>query len=217
MLLKVNGVLLYYEVCGEGAPLIMLHGSGGDHTTFDVAAQKLKARFTLYLIDTRGHGQSDKITEYHYEDMAQDVHDLILALKLNKPMLYGFSDGGIIGLLVASKWPELLSKLVVSGANTVPSGLRAKSWIKFAAKYLKTGNKRYRMIATEPHMTDAQLKKITVPTFVLAGSGDIIKLRHTKYISRMIKGSTLRIFDGESHSSYVSHSDKIADYLLSAL
>ena len=57
------------------------------------------------------------MSEFHYSDMAEDVKCFIEALKLEKPVLYGFSDGGIVGLLVVSTYPGLLSRLIVSGAT----------------------------------------------------------------------------------------------------
>lgn len=217
MTIKVNGVTLFYEMMGNGAPLILVHGNGEDHTIFYKAAEKLKDRYTLVLPDSRGHGQSEAVSEIHYEDMARDIHELALALNLKKPALYGFSDGGIIGLLVAAMWPEQLSRLVVSGANVFPKGLKAAELARYKEKYQNTGNPRYRMILEEPHISDEMLGSISVPTDVLAGSDDMIKDEHTCYIARHIKGSVLRIFMGETHDSYVVNSEKIADYLLSAL
>lgn len=217
MTIKVNGVTLFYEMMGNGAPLILVHGNGEDHTIFYKAAEKLKDRYTLVLPDSRGHGQSEAVSEIHYEDMARDIHELALALNLKKPALYGFSDGGIIGLLVAAMWPEQLSRLVVSGANVFPEGLKAAELARYKEKYQNTGNPRYRMILEEPHISDEMLGSISVPTDVLAGSDDMIKDEHTRYIARHIKGSVLRIFMGETHDSYVVNSEKIADYLLSAL
>ena len=217
MTIKVNGVTLFYEMIGSGAPLIMVHGNGEDHTIFNKAAEKLKDHYTLILPDSRGHGQSEAVLDIHYEDMAKDIHELAIALNLKKPALYGFSDGGIIGLLVAAMWPDQLSRLVVSGANVFPEGLKAADLARFAEKYQKTGNPRYRMILEEPHISDEILGNISIPTDVLAGSNDMINDEHTRYIARHIKRSVLHIFPGETHESYVVNSEKIADYLLSAL
>ena len=60
MIQHVNGIDLFYEVKGTGDPLLMVHGNSEDHTIFDEAAEVLKDRFTVYLVDSRDHGQSTK-------------------------------------------------------------------------------------------------------------------------------------------------------------
>ena len=83
MFIEVNDINIYYEVLGHGEPLIMIHGNGEDHKIFYKAANILKDHFTCYLIDSRGHGKSDKVSKFHYEDMASDIYQFInkLALK----------------------------------------------------------------------------------------------------------------------------------------
>ena len=65
MIASVNGINLYYEVRGNGRPLILLHGNGEDHTIFEEAAEVLSKSFACYLIDSRGHGKSTPVKEYH--------------------------------------------------------------------------------------------------------------------------------------------------------
>ena len=109
MYIDINNVKLYYDVVGIGSPLILIHGNGESHEIFDEAVKLLSEHFTCYLLDSRGHGQSQKVSEYHYADMAEDVYQFIQALSLHNITFYGFSDGGIIGLLLASRYPDCLS------------------------------------------------------------------------------------------------------------
>lgn len=111
MKIFVNSIHLYYEKFGEGSPLILLHGNGESHQIFDRAIPILSRYFTVYALDTRGHGESDMVREFHYSDMAEDVKCFIEALALQKPILYGFSDCGIVGLMIASKYPDLLESI----------------------------------------------------------------------------------------------------------
>src|SRR5699024_4874913 len=126
MYIDVNNTKLYYEIIGKGDPLILLHGNGEDHHIFDSEVTILKDYFTCYCIDSRGHGQSMPIEKYDYQDMANDLIAFITQLNLHKVTLYGFSDGGIIGLLIASQ-TNLLSRLIISGANCNPHGLKIKT------------------------------------------------------------------------------------------
>lgn len=214
MQIDVNGCTLYYEKVGTGQPLILLHGNGETHLIFDKAAALLRKHFTVYLIDSRGHGQSSKVSSFHYADMAEDVRCFIEALHLPSPFLYGFSDGGIIGLLLACTYPALLSGLIVSGANAEPEGLKP-GWLRlFRLVGHITKDPKITLMLQEPHITKEQLAAIAVPTLVLAGSRDLIAEAHTRSIAAAIQGSSLHILQGEGHGSYVVHSEKIASLIL---
>ena len=214
MIIFVNSIHLFYEKCGEGSPLILLHGNGESHRIFDRAIPILSRHFTVYALDTRGHGESDPVSEFHYSDMAEDVKCFIEALSLKKPILYGFSDGGIVGLLVASNYPGLLSKLIVSGANTVPEGLRC-GWLRlFRLAYRITRDPKIGMMLTEPNISKEDLSRIEIPSVILAGSRDLIQEEHTRSIAEAIRNSSLFVLKGENHMSYVVHSEKIAKLIL---
>lgn len=205
MNIQIENINLFYEKTGSGTPLILLHGNGEDHTIFSEIVKPLSENFTVYAIDSRGHGQSTPVDAFNYQEMASDIVGFIGALDLKKPALYGFSDGGIIGLLIASKQPELLSKMIISGANTIPQGLK-QSWLdKFTRAYERTGKDSIKMILEQPDITTDELKKITIPVLVTAGSDDMIDEVHTRYIADTIQNSSLQIYEGETHESYVEN------------
>lgn len=214
MISNVNNIKLYYEKRGEGRPLILLHGNGESHKIFDKAIDILEKSFTVYAIDLRGHGASEEIKEYHYLDMAEDIKEFIEDEKLKEPILYGFSDGGIIALLLASIYPKLLSKIIVSGVNINPKGLKAKWIILFKVMYLIKKDSKVKMMLEEPNISIEMLNKIEIPTVVLVGSRDVIKENHTKLIVDNIKNCKLQILDGEDHGSYIIHNKKIANIIL---
>lgn len=214
MKIKVNNVKLYYEVVGSGNPLVMVHGNGETHEIFDKAVEILSKHFTCYLIDSRGHGHSQKVTEFHYNDMAEDVYQFIQALHLENVTYYGFSDGGIIGILLASKYPNLLEKMIISGANTRPEGV--KKWVRvmFKVIYCMRKSPLFALMLNEPHITKEQLQVIETPTLVLAGSKDLVDEEDTKFIASSIPNATLKILEGEGHESYIVHNTKIAELIL---
>ncbi len=209
MYIQLNGQILYYEKYGEGSPIILVHGNGETHEIFDVLIPQLAIHHTVYALDSRGHGQSATPAELHYADMAEDISMFIDALSLDRPAFYGFSDGGIIGLLVAMKYPTKLSCLMISGANLVPKDLKKKFLRKMKRIYHKTKNQRFLLMLTEPDIMPEQLNRIQIPTLVLAGKKDLVKKSATKRIAASIPDSTLRILDGETHGSYVEHSPKL--------
>lgn len=217
MEIEGKGVKLYYETLGSGAPLILLHGNSESHEIFNESAALLASRYTVYLLDSRGHGKSGKVDAFHYEDMAEDVELLIRTLSLEKPILCGFSDGGIVGLMLAAKYPDLLSKLIVCGANLTPNGLKKWPRLLFRLLYLLTRDEKLGLMEKEPNIGEDMLQHISVPTLVLAGSRDMICEEETRTIAKHIPNAVLRILKGESHSSYVVHSEKLAGYLLAFL
>lgn len=213
MNINVNNLNIYYEVYGEGKPIILLHGNSETHEIFDKLIDKLKDNYKVYAIDSRCHGKSEDTIYISYNLMRDDIIGFIQKLNIEKPILYGFSDGGIIGLLIAIKEPDILSKLIVSGANLNPKGMKTvmRTFIKLVCLFSK--DKLFKMMLKEPNISIEELKTIRIPTVVLAGEKDVIKLKHTKQISGNIQNSKLEIIKNENHGSYIIHSDKIYDIL----
>ena len=200
MFIGVNGIQLFYTKTGQGRPLLMVHGNGEDHTIFDEAIDVLKEHYTCYAVDSRGHGKSSPCREFHYKDMAADMIAFMTELDLTDVAFYGFSDGGIIGLLAAMHSARI-THLIVSGAN-----------FRLLLRGMSIGKRdpMIELMQKEPDIDPAQLSAIRVPTLVLAGSKDLIRESETRLIAESIPGARLRILKGEKHGSYIVHSTKIA-------
>ena len=209
MYIQLNGQIIYYEKSGEGSPVILVHGNKETHKIFDVLIPELSKEHTVYALDSRGHGLSASVNTFHYTDMAEDIIAFIQGLDLIKPAFFGFSDGGIIGLIAASKHPSLFSSLVIGGANLTPRGLKFFTRASIRFLYLKKRDPLFALMLKEPHIKKSDLAKITIPTLVLAGSKDIVKKRETKRIASAIPDAALKILPQETHSSYVVHSPKL--------
>ena len=209
MIAKINGIDLYYEKSGGGRPLVMVHGNGEDHTIFDEAVRELRSEYCCYCVDSRCHGRSSDTAELHYRDMAADMIAFLEALDLRDVIFYGFSDGGIIGLMAAAR-SERITTLIVSGANTSPKAV--KWWLRplIAAGKLVTKDKKLKLMLDEPDIDDAELGGIRASTLVLAGSRDLIPEKETRHIAAAVPGAELQILKGEDHGSYIVHSTKIA-------
>jgi len=207
--INVRGIELYYKVSGNGPPVILLHGNSQDHTIFHVLIEKLSPDYTVYALDSRDHGKSSKVKRLDYMEKMEDVVEFMSILEIKKPILYGFSDGGIIGLLLAIYHPDLLSKLIISGANTNPDGIKRINLLLLKILYFFTRNKKIYLMITEPDISESDLNTISVPTLILAGHNDFIKEEHTKALAENIRDSKLQILEGESHASYVVGSSKI--------
>ena len=132
---------LYYEVYGEGPPLLLLHGGVfGYIDEFKNLIPKLAGRYQVIALATRGHVKSDVGTEpYTYEQRATDALELIQHLKLDKVTVIGFSDGGFAGYKLAAMHPDVVEKLVAMGAGDDPPsetpGTSSYSAEKLMAEY----------------------------------------------------------------------------------
>ena len=212
MIAKVNGVELYYEKTGQGRPLLLVHGNGEDHSIFNEAVAVLREDFTCYVVDSRGHGRSSRVRTLHYEDMAADMVALIEALDLRDVIFYGFSDGGIVGLIAASRC-DRIKTLIVSGANLSPKGVRRALRLMIWGMNKLRPDDKLALMLREPSISDETLRAIRARTLVLAGSGDLILPEETRHIAAGIPGAQLKILKGEDHGSYIVHSTKIAELI----
>ena len=213
MKINVNGIEMYYEKYGQGRPLVMVHGNSVDHNEFKGSFSKLRNYFTVYAIDSRDHGQSSKVSELHYSDMADDIVAFMDQLDLKDVVFFGHSDGAIIGLLAAMR-TDRIGKLLAGSGNMSPEG--AAAWIRVLNKamYAATKNQKFLMMDTEPNITTADLATIKVPTVVIAGSRDIIKREETQRIAGSIPGAKLRILKGHGHISYINSKNVLADLII---
>lgn len=214
MTVRVNGTGLYYEKRGKGQSLILLHGNGEDHTIFEDSILLLEKSFTVYAVDTRGHGRSDIAREFHYSDMAEDIAAFIRKLGLERPIVCGFSDGGITALLLAVNHPDLPGMIITCGANTHPEGIRRRALWMMKLSYRRNHSPLTGLMLEEPHITADMLRRIEVPAIIIAGSNDLIKESDTRFIAENIKESRLLILKGEDHGSYICHSQKLAYIIL---
>lgn len=215
---NINGLSLYYEVAGAGKPVILIHGNGGDHKVFHVEIMQLvEAGYQVYALDSRGQGENEPLDEYHYEDMAEDVYAFIEKLQLDKPAYYGWSDGGIVGLLLEIAHPGTLGMMAISGANLNPAGMEPDmvAWIQ--AENEKAPSPLNDLMLTEPNIDPEELKNITIPVLVTAGSNDVIQKAHTELIADSLPNSELKIVDGEDHGSYIQDSEIMGNLLIDFL
>lgn len=113
-LLKINGINLNVVVKGEGHPLILVHGVGGDHTQLDSETDRLSQRYKTIGIDCRGHGESEKPSNYTLQDHINDVLGLMDYYNIETTFLYGVSMGSYICQGVAVAAPDRINKLILT-------------------------------------------------------------------------------------------------------
>ena len=216
-----EGARIWYASYGAGSPVILLHGglANSDYWGAQVPALT-RAGHRVILIDSRGHGRSTRDERpYTYELMASDVVAVMDALKIDRAAVVGWSDGGIISLVMALKNPERLTRVFAFAANMDPSGnipgvednpifarfMREASFAYARMSPTPTGFEAFshaisRMWDTEPNYKAADLATIHVPVAIVDGDhGEAIKREHTEYLARSIPGARLIILPGVSH------------------
>lgn len=224
--ISINGITTHYVAEGpvDGPAAIMVHGNGGSYKDMAIAAKAMaEAGYRVYSLDSRGQGQNAPLDEYHYFDMAQDVDAFIVKQNLQQPVVLGFSDGGIIAILLAMLHPEHVKAIATCGANVQPDGIVPQAYADFkrwVEEAMERGEKipaLTKMMLDEPTLTPEQLQTITVPALIMAGDNDLITFEHTIHIHKNIKGSSMLILGNEDHGSYVMRSSKAADHFVTFL
>ena len=208
---QLSEVKMHYSVYGEnGHPLILVHGNGGSQESLKEAATHLANDYTVYVIESRCHGQSSDPGVISYDLMAKDIKEFIEAMNLQKPYLMGHSDGGINALTVAYTYPDLLGGFISCGANTTPKTFKPYFTIAVAVNDIFKPNKLNDMMLTLPQMNEELLSQITCPAYIVAGEFDIMWLSDSVLIHNSIKDSKIAIIKGANHSSYISQDGKQA-------
>jgi pimeloyl-ACP methyl ester carboxylesterase len=209
-----DGVRLYYEVYGSGAPLLVVHGNGG--SIADMAAQIdfFRQDYKVIAMDSRDQGRSgDSQGKLTYEKMADDLAALLDHLAIDRADVLGWSDGGIQALLLAIRHPTKVKKIAVMGAALNPTeeavypeviGFVKSTLAEMATSFKATPRGRRelkvtQMLLDEPHIPISALERIAVPTLVMAGDHDLIRDEHTIEIYHHIRQSQLAIFPNATH------------------
>jgi pimeloyl-ACP methyl ester carboxylesterase len=174
----------------------------------------------VILIDGRGHGRSSRDQRpFTYELMASDVTAVMDTLKVPRAAVVGWSDGAIIGLVLAMRNPDRVTRVFAFAANMDPSGVKpdvltnptfSRFGAEAAAAYARLsptpgGFQAFakainRMWDTEPNYNAADLARIATPVAIVDGDHDeAIRRDHTEYLARSIPGAKLIILPGVSH------------------
>jgi len=221
---KLNGIALFYAEIGQGSPVVVLHGGLANSDYLGNQVLALAGHHRVVVVDSRGHGRSTRNDQpFGYDLMTDDVVALLDTLKIQKADIVGWSDGAIIGLDMAMRYPGRTGRIFAFGANTQTSGLKDgfdKNPV-FAA-YMTRARQEYarlsptpdqydafqeqigKMWENQPNWTDAQLRAIRSPVLVVDGDHDEgIKREHTEYIAATIPGAGLLILPNVSHFAFL--------------
>jgi pimeloyl-ACP methyl ester carboxylesterase len=218
----IRGFKMYYEIYGKGEPLLIIHGNGGSIENFSNQIPFFSKKYQVILADSRAHGKSvDDQDSLSYEMMADDFSALLDHLKIDSAHVIGWSDGGINGLLLASRHPEKVKKLAATGANLIPdAGIAIDPWIVSDVKHtidslnklpnnltVRRSLKLQHLLYEQPHIGHEVLQKIQCPTLVIGGDNDVILPKHTLEIAENIPKAYLWILPNSGHSTLIYYKD----------
>lgn len=211
---SVNGLEMYYEIHGEGQPLVMLHGAYMTISGFGDLLPALAEDRQVIAVELQGHGHTADVDRpITYEGMADDVAALIRELGLREVDVYGFSMGGGVALQLAIRHPELLRKLVVVSAghtyDVMPADLAASfetitpemfAGTPFEAAYLEVApnpgdfprlvEKLKQLDLTHFDWTE-QVRGITAPVLLIVGDSDIVQLEYAVELFKLLGGGVV--------------------------
>lgn len=133
---RVNGIDLYYEITGKGAPLLFIHGLGSSTRDWEEQVNYFASHYQVIVFDVRGHGKSAKPNgPYSMKLFASDTAKLLQYLGITRPHVVGISMGGMIGFQLAISQPQMLKSLVI--VNSQPEFIvrtckeRIQVWQRF--------------------------------------------------------------------------------------
>ena len=200
---------------GAKESVVLLHGGMSKSEGFDNRLLPSVKGFRVYSYDRAGHGRTpDQPGSFHFDFQYQEAVAFLEDVVKAPTHLIGYSDGGIIALLVAINRPDLIKTITLIGANYRPDGANIEvntpseaDIAKYASfspdgpeTLIKKIKKMAKIWATEPNISKKELKSIKCPTLVIAGDDDVIALKHTNEIYEAIENARLAIVPGASHS-----------------
>jgi pimeloyl-ACP methyl ester carboxylesterase len=221
--INTRGCKLYFETYGQGEPLLLIHGNGGSIVHMENQIKYFANTHRVIVADSRAHGRSiDASDSLSYEQMSDDFAALLDSLNIQKCSVFGWSDGGINGLLLAMRHPSKVEKLAITGANLVPDTTAVHPFIHRWARSLndsidqlpqtpenRTQRKIAHLLSYAPNVKTIQLGAIQCPTLVIAGDHDVIRNHHTVEIAEAIPNSYLWIIPNSGHSTPIYKKDQI--------
>lgn len=240
----VNGMGIYVEQAGEGRPLVLLHGGLSTiKTSFEKQISTFSENHHVIAIEQIGHGHTPDVGRtFTYAQMAEDTVGVLHSLNVKNADIVGWSDGGILALIIAGSHSKLIHRVVISGANTELVGLTPAEVKKIqessaeelaqdtppSEHYMKVSpdgpehwpvvvKKVWDMWITPVVIKKEDLAKISVPVLVVCGDRDIIPLEHTIEIFKSLPKAELLVLPGTGHNTFNEAAETLNPIILAFL
>lgn len=208
-------IQLHYIEKGSGFPLVLLHGNGEHAECFYSQIKHFSRYFRVIAVDTRGHGSSPRGTaDFTIRQFAEDLHEFFQEQNIKKAHILGFSDGGNIAMIFAMRYPEMVERLILNGANLTVDGLKPEVQYEIEQEYeealmgaasdeaARQKAELYALMINDPNIAVPKLSAIAAKTLVIAGTRDMIKESHTRLIYEHLPDAELAFVEGDHFIAY---------------
>jgi len=223
---SVNGIQMYYEVHGNGTPLVLIHGGGSTlKTTFGTILPILAKTHLVIAVELQAHGHtSDRDAPETFQQDADDVAELLNQLNITNANIFGFSNGGQTAIEIAIRHPEKIRRLIIASAFYKRSGTPDGFWDGFAEpqfshlpqvykdEFLKINNdpsalmnmfnKDARRMFSFKDWDEEDIAAIQMPALIVIGDQDLPKPQHAVEMAELLPKGRLAILPGD-HGSYM--------------
>jgi pimeloyl-ACP methyl ester carboxylesterase len=230
----VNGLAMYYEIHGQGKPLVLIHGGGSTiETSFGNIIPLLAKHRQVVAVELQAHGHTnDRNSDLTFEQDADDVAKLLENLQITNADFLGFSNGGNTTIEIALRHREIIDKIILASTFYKREAAVTAFWkgfdnatVDMMPKVLQEGylkannneqgllnmfNKDVQRMKVFKGWTAAQMQSISAPTLVINGNNDVGSVEHAVEMYRLIPACTLAILPG-GHGTYLGAIESLED------
>lgn len=230
----VNGLKMYYEVYGQGKPLVLIHGGGSTiETSFGNLIPLLSRNRKIIAVELQAHGHTnDRNTDLAFEQDADDIAKLLQNLQINKSDFLGFSNGGQTTIEIALRHQNIVNRIILASTFYKREAAIPQFWKGFDTAtldempkilqegYLKANNnkagllnmfnKDVQRMKMFKGWTDEQMRSISAPALVINGNEDVGSIEHAIEMYRTIPNCELAILPG-THGTYLGAIESLPD------
>lgn len=233
----VNGLEMYYEIHGSGDPILLLHGGVTTiETSFGHLVPALATSRKVIAVELQGHGRTADIDrELTFDNMAADTAALLEYLGISGTDVFGYSDGGNVGLGLAIRYPNLVRRLVIAGTNYNLDGMKseflemmANASVEQIPEVLRESYARVaprpddwpvlvdkvKKLGTEfPGWSKDEIRSIAAPTLVMTGDADIVRPEHSVELFQLLQQGHLAVLPMTHHGMRLDQPDRLLPIL----
>ena len=228
--INIRGKKVYYEEYGKGMPLLLLSGGGHSRSIKDFAPciPGLSEHFRIIAPDTPAQGLSEQPDSISYEILTETMSQLIDSLSVDSLYVMGWSDGGIVGILLAERRADKVRKVIAVGANNgkrgfnIPPEIPLESVVPPSKEVFEKLNKPLiedysklpgkdwvklleslsKMVYADEYFSPSIYGRIKIPVMIVVGDRDDISIQHGEEMYKAIKGSQFCVLPNTSHEVF---------------